>query len=741
MSLRQESLLLFNTIIAIFIATTSPTTKAQTSGSNCASSCGSGKSARVVPYPFGFSNGCPILLNCESTEGEIKIGEFQVQNITPNGIVVNLPADCNRSIETIRSLFGPNYGPSWKNSLLLQNCSKPSNSCVISRSPFQGELHSKNCEAAKNDSLSCYSLPYSGIDTLSYEGVNSTHCRSVFSSLALGSDSPVVSFQYERIELEWWIEGPCRDNYCSKNGNCSQVKLQNGSAGFRCHCYDGFAGDGFTTGNGCRREPMHLAALKVHCVTLTINLGSHGNQSILKFGKFPSAMLQGTCLATVEELLEYLFLLEVKFLYRNGLIAGASLMAVFALLCYFVRKKSTSMRNRSSAKRLLFEAAGNYSVPFFQYKEIERATNGFSEKQRLGTGAYGTVYAGKLHNDDLVAIKKIKQRDTDSLDLVMNEIKLVSSVSHPNLVRLLGCCLEEGEPILVYEFMPNGTLCQHLQRERGSGLPWTVRLTVAAETANAIAYLHSAVNPPIYHRDIKSSNILLDYNYRSKVADFGLSRLGMEESSHISTAPQGTPGYLDPQYHQYFHLSDKSDVYSFGVVLVEIITAQKVVDFSRPHSEVNLAALAIDRIGRGCVDEIVDPYLDPNRDAWTLSSIHSVAELAFRCLAFHRDMRPSMMEVAEELEQIRLSAWAPTMYMSSPSSSSHFSDHGSQKSLGVSFGKKAAVASRRLLVPQRADSPTSLEEVKYSSPVSVQDPWLSEQSSPSTNSLLGNVVH
>ncbi|KAL3592068.1 hypothetical protein D5086_010708 [Populus alba] len=692
MSLRRESLLLFITIIAIFIATISPTTKAQTSGSNCASSCGFGKSARVVPYPFGFSDGCPILLNCESTEGEIKIGEFQVQNITPNGILVNLPADCNRSIETISSLFGPNYGPSSKNSLLLQNCSNPSNSCVISTSSFQGELHSKNCEAAKNDSLSCYSLPYSGIDTLSYEGVNSTQCRSVFSSLALGSDSPVVSFQLERIELEWWIEGHCRDNFCSKNGNCSQVKLQNGSVGFRCHCHDGFAGDGFNTGNGCRRVSKCNA----------------------------SRYMSGHCGGTTRVVV-----------LIGGLIAGASLMAVFALLCYFVRKKSTSMRNRSSAKRLLFEAAGNYSVPFFQYKEIERATNGFSEKQRLGTGAYGTVYAGKLHNDDLVAIKKIKQRDTDSLDLVMNEIKLVSSVSHPNLVRLLGCCLEEGEPILVYEFMPNGTLCQHLQRERGSGLPWTVRLTVAAETANAIAYLHSAVNPPIYHRDIKSSNILLDYNYRSKVADFGLSRLGMEESSHISTAPQGTPGYLDPQYHQYFHLSDKSDVYSFGVVLVEIITAQKVVDFSRPHSEVNLAALAIDRIGRGCVDEIVDPYLDPNRDAWTLSSIHSVAELAFRCLAFHRDMRPSMMEVAEELEQIRLSAWTPTMYMASPSSSSHFSDHGSQKSLGVSVGKKAVVASRRLLVPQRADSLTSLEE----------DPWLSEQSSPSTNSLLGNVVH
>ena len=123
------------------------------------------------------------------------------------------------------------------------------------------------------------------------------------------------------------------------------------------------------------------------------------------------------------------------------------------------------------------------------------------------------------------------------------------------------------------------------------------------------------MNPPIYHRDIKSTNILLDYDFNSKVADFGLSRLGMTESSHISTAPQGTPGYLDPQYHQCFHLSDKSDVYSFGVVLAEIITGLKVVDFTRPHTEINLAALAVDKIGSGCIDEIIDPILDLDLDA------------------------------------------------------------------------------------------------------------------------------
>ncbi|KAJ6990116.1 wall-associated receptor kinase-like 14 isoform X1 [Populus alba x Populus x berolinensis] len=716
MILQQESLVLFITIITIFIAaTSSPTQKSNSSA--CESSCGTGKSVKVVPYPFGFSGGCPIILQCDHTAGDVKIGEFHVQNITPNVIVTNILADCNRSIARIKPLFGKNFAPSLNNSLLLQNCNKTLNSCVIPTSSLRRDLKLANC-GDQNYDLNCYSQRRRGFDTLRYENMTSTTCKSVFSSLFIWWEGSAVSFQFERFELEWWLEGDY-NTLCSNNANHTKVKLSNGGVGLRCHCADGFAGDGFAAGKGCRKGfPVSK------CSASKYMSGECG-------GTTRVGVLVGVFAVTTPAFLTVHF---------SGFIAGALLMAGLAFLCFYIRRKSTSLRNRLSAKRLLCEAAGNSSVPFFQYKDIEKATNGFSEKQRLGIGAYGTVYAGKLNSDDLVAIKKLRHRDTDSIDQVMNEIKLLSSVSHPNLVRLLGCCIEEGEPILVYEFMPNGTLCEHLQQERGTGLPWTVRLTVATETAKAIAYLHSVINPPIYHRDIKSSNILLDYNYRSKVADFGLSRLGMVESSHISTAPQGTPGYLDPQYHQYFHLSDKSDVYSFGVVLVEIITALKAVDFSRPHSEVNLAALAIDRIGRGCVDEIIDPYLDPNRDAWTLTSILSVAELAFRCLAFHRDMRPTMLEVAEELEQIRLSAWIPTMYMASPTASSCSSQNGSQKSLSVSISRKAGLARGKLLLPQRTDSLTSLEETKDSSPVSEQDTWLSEQSSPSTNSLLGNVV-
>ncbi|KAI8542306.1 hypothetical protein RHMOL_Rhmol08G0128400 [Rhododendron molle] len=671
-----------------------------------------------VPYPFGFSPGCGIPLTC--TGGQIKIGTFQVQNITSDSILINLPAECGRTIQQTKQLFGRNYALTSQNGLLLKNCTSQLNGCIITTAMVDARFGSLDCKFGSNN-VSCYSGTDARSGFINYDNLTKSGCGEVYSSIAevdVGGDddagrNSTVSLQFQAAELGWWLDGGCE---CSADAECTNVTVPRGGPGYRCQCREGFVGDGFAGGGGCRqKEPLIAKSSDPNCSASKYMSGECGGRTRV-----------GVLIA--------------------GIIAGAILMAAVFATCYFIKRRSRSLRNLTSTKRLLCDAAGNSSVPFYQYKEIERATNSFSEKQRLGTGAYGTVYAGKLHNNEWVAIKKIRHKDTDGFEQVMNEIKLLTSVSHPNLVRLLGCCIENDEQILVYEFMPNGTLSQHLQRERGKDLTWTIRLTIATETARAIAYLHSVKNPPIYHRDIKSSNILLDYNFNSKVADFGLSRLGMTDDSHISTAPQGTPGYVDPQYHQNFHLSDKSDVYSFGVVLVEIITALKVVDFSRPHSEVNLAALAIDRIGKGRLDEIIDPFLEPNRDAWTLSSLHKVAELAFRCLAFHRDMRPSMMEVADELEQIRLSGWAPLdentcMASLSVASSCSSPYNGSEKFGGTSF-KKSEVASKRLFVPQRAvaDCLTSLAEVKDSSPVSVQDPWLSGHSSPASSSLLGHVV-
>ncbi|KAK9990516.1 hypothetical protein SO802_025501 [Lithocarpus litseifolius] len=708
----------FRIIVSIFIIVFPIPTKAQSKVA-CNSSCGGGGKTVTVQYPFGFSGSCPIRLNCASNS-EIQLNKelpLQVAHTTSQSIFLKLPDDCRRSFESIGPLFDnkSNYRPTVRNSLLLRNCTKTQSNCVLSTSflPF----NSKTCDSnpKSGDNVSCFSQQ-SGVGNkkqqkfLDLKAVHETTCKSVFSSIFVepNGNGSALSLQFHTLELQWWLKGSCKSNSttCSKNSTCTNVMSDDGDIlGFQCSCYNGFRGDGYNGGEGCRKI-------------------SDCN---------PSRFLSGKCGGNS----------KVHFLL-GGAAAGASIMAGLSLFCYFIRRRSTCLKNQMSTRRLVCEAAGNSSVPLYPYKDIERATNSFCEKQRLGTGAFGTVYAGKLHNNEWVAIKKIKHRDNNGIDQVLNEIKLLSSVSHPNLVRLLGCCIEEGEQILVYEYMPNGTLSQHLQRERGSGLPWTIRLTIAAETAHAIAYLHSAMNPPIYHRDIKSSNILLDFNFKSKVADFGLSRLGLTETSHISTAPQGTPGYVDPQYHQNFHLSDKSDVYSFGVVLVEIITALKVVDFGRPQTDVNLAALAIDRIGKGCLDEIIDPFLEPHRDAWTLYSIHKVAELAFRCLAFHSDMRPSMMEVAEELEHIRRSGWASfeenICMATSVVSSCSSQRNGSMKSLDGMVVGKAGVESQRLFGLKKVnDCLASLEEVKDGSPVSVHDVWLSDQSSPSTNSLLGKM--
>lgn len=236
----------------------------------------------------------------------------------------------------------------------------------------------------------------------------------------------------------------------------------------------------------------------------------------------------------------------------------------------------------------------------------------------------------------------------------MNEVEILTRLRHPNLVSLFGCTSRHSrELLLVYEYIPNGTVADHLHggRTKPAGtLSWHIRMNIAVETASALKYLHAS---DIIHRDVKTNNILLDNHFCVKVADFGLSRLFPNHVTHISTAPQGTPGYVDPEYHECYQLTDKSDVYSFGVVLIELISSLPAVDITRHRHEINLSNMAINKIHNQALHELVDPTLGFESDYKGRKMINAVAELAYRCLQSSKDMRPSMEEVLDTLKDIQ----------------------------------------------------------------------------------------
>ncbi|KAJ9163324.1 hypothetical protein P3X46_023003 [Hevea brasiliensis] len=293
-----------------------------------------------------------------------------------------------------------------------------------------------------------------------------------------------------------------------------------------------------------------------------------------------------------------------------------------------------------------------FGVSIFCYNELEKATNSFASENELGDGGFGAVYYGKLQDGREVAVKRLYERNYCKVQQFLNEIALLTRLRHKNLVSLYGCTSRRSrELLLVYEYIPNGTVADHLRGDQASSSPltWPIRMRIAIETASALVFLHAS---DVIHRDVKTNNILLDNYFSVKIADFGISRLFPIDVTHISTAPQGTPGYLDPEYYQCFQLTDKSDVYSFGVVLVELLSSLPAVDRTRHRHEINLAKLAINKIKRSALDELIDPCLGYHSDEEVKRMTTCVAELAFLCLQEDSELRPTMGEVLEELKRI-----------------------------------------------------------------------------------------
>ncbi|KAL6287009.1 hypothetical protein ACE6H2_011399 [Prunus campanulata] len=295
-------------------------------------------------------------------------------------------------------------------------------------------------------------------------------------------------------------------------------------------------------------------------------------------------------------------------------------------------------------------------IKLFSSKELDKATDKFSIDRILGQGGQGTVYKGMLPDGRIVAVKKSKIIDGGEVEQFINEIVILSQIIHRNVVKLLGCCLETEVPLLVYEFILNGTLSQYIHHPNEEfSLTWEMRLRIAIEVAGALSYLHSAASFPIYHRDIKSSNILLDEKYRAKVADFGTSRSVSIDQTHLTTLVHGTFGYLDPEYFQSSQFTEKSDVYSFGVVLAELLTGQKPVSLMRSQESRSLATYFLLSMENNLLFGILDSQVmkDGRKE-----KITAVANLAVRCLNLNGRNRPTMKEVAVELEGIQLSVRA-----------------------------------------------------------------------------------
>ncbi|KAJ0247944.1 Wall-associated receptor kinase-like 8 [Hirschfeldia incana] len=433
---------------------------------------------------------------------------------------------------------------------------------------------------------------------------------------------------YMTLELEWRLH---LSSNSSKGFRCNSNTFAE-DGGYQCSCIYGYEGNPYLP-DGCQdidecRIPHGNNCGVNKCVNV---VGTY------RCEKTMSAILGGT------------------------LSSGLFLLAVCMwLLCKVHRKRKASKQKRKFFKRnggLLLQQQKHVlqcsvnRTKLFSSGDLEKATDKFNASRILGQGGQGTVYKGMLEDGMIVAVKKSKALEEENLEEFINEIILLSQINHRNIVKILGCCLETEVPMLVYEFIPNRNLFDHLHNpSEDFPMTWEVRLRIAWEVADALSYLHSAASVPIYHRDVKSTNILLDEKHRAKVSDFGISRSVPLDDTHLTTVVQGTVGYVDPEYLQSNHFTGKSDVYSFGVVLIELVTGGRPVSLLRPQEVRMLGAYFLEAMRNDRLHDVLDPRIKEECDQ---EEVLAVARLARRCLSLNSEHRPTMRDVFIELDRMQ----------------------------------------------------------------------------------------
>ncbi|XP_034604386.1 wall-associated receptor kinase 1 isoform X2 [Setaria viridis] len=652
----------------------------------CPETCGDVR----VPYPFGIGQGCfhhGFNLTCDEEQHppRLFLGDgVEVLGISlPDGTVrirMNISwldhAEFNGSWSVPAPAAGPLRVSSARNSFVAFGCNMVAK--LIPYSALGGPTaQSSVCAAVCSETLSAAScsgvgccrtsiafwgdLPSYGVQVKHLVGQpDSARVLSVFvvdqdwfsrNEAEMASNYSKLYYEYENVVmadsvpavLEWSLDilrdealfvlspiGPGSSDFRCLSSNGFSYTIDGNYDRRRCNCSDGYEGNPYVS-DGCQDlYPCHGT-----CINLP---GTHRCSPKKSIWSLPGLI---TIIAISSGFGLLFSLLGVAKITKKLKQQRAKKLRQF----FFKRNHGLLLQQLISSNKDIAERMKIFSV-----EELEQATNKFDQNRILGRGGHGTVYKGILSDQRVVAIKKSKIVVQREIDQFINEVVILSQTNHRNVVKLFGCCLETEVPLLVYEFISNGTLSYHLHEQSENPLPWKDRLRIALETAKAIAYLHSAASISVFHRDIKSANILLTDNLTAKVSDFGASRSISIDETGILTAIQGTHGYLDPEYYYTSRLTEKSDVYSFGVILAELLTKVAPV-FSSHSSEVTSLAshfVSLKRDNR--LWDVLDPQIIEEGGAEDAEVIANIAET---CLSLKGEERPTMRQVETKLEDVQ----------------------------------------------------------------------------------------
>ncbi|KAK4491114.1 hypothetical protein RD792_001838 [Penstemon davidsonii] len=332
-----------------------------------------------------------------------------------------------------------------------------------------------------------------------------------------------------------------------------------------------------------------------------------------------------------------------------GVAVTAFSITMLVVLIILIRRKSKELEDSDANDKISpktirlpsrkFQDGPSCMFRKFSYKEIKKATNDFSTV--IGQGGFGTVYKAEFHDGLVAAVKRMSKVSEQAEDDFSRELELLARLHHRHLVALRGFCIKRHERFLMYEFMANGSLNDHLYTQGRTPLSWRTRIQIAIDVANALEYLHFYCDPPLCHRDIKSSNILLDENFVAKVADFGLAHASKDGSicfEPVNTDIRGTPGYMDPEYVITQELTEKSDVYSYAVVLLELITGRRAIQDNKNLVEWSQVYLS----SESRITELVDPYLG---NAFDFDQLQTMVVIVRWCTEREGKERPSIKQV------------------------------------------------------------------------------------------------